>query len=103
MTLHVNEYGRVIRLMTNFDLSANTGLLLSKTAKSGDTINLVPTLGTTPLDIGNSMVVAANSYVNYTIKYGDFSEVGMYRLKLIADFGSGKRLISNEAYLNVLQ
>lgn len=93
MTLRANEYGKVIRLDANFDMSANTALAMLISDPSGNTATVTASLGTTTIDTGTG-TMTANEYMTYTLVSGDIDETGDWTFQGRYDEGASKRLLS---------
>jgi hypothetical protein len=100
MTMNVGEYGLVLNLNVNFDISAATSLQLAITRPDNTTINGVPIVGGTPLVTPDQGTFAANQYCTYTFIAGDLNQAGDYRARLTYT-DSTKRLISDQTTFTV--
>lgn len=98
------EYGdKSLVINTRYDLSGQTGLNLvvlrpDGTGFSRNEVDVSVGLVDTTDDDGNT--VLANEYVKYTLKNGDISLPGRYRLQLTVNGNSGQ-LVSLEKYVDV--
>lgn len=100
MTMNVGEYGLVLNLNVNFDISAATSLQLVITRPDNTTITGVPTVGAVDLVTPDQGTFAAHKYCTYTFVAGDLSQAGDYIARLTYN-DSTKRLISDPTSFNV--
>lgn len=112
-----NEYGQVIRVNLNQDVSTNTSLEViiqpelghSKNAHRdtdkprGAVVVANPdvTVGTTTITVGDE-TYSANEYLEYTIKPDDLSKSGTWRAKGAADISSTNRVVGDYKRFTVL-
>lgn len=100
MTMNVGEYGLVLNLNVNFDISAATSLQLAITRPDGTAINGTPTVGTVDLTTTDDGTYLAHKYCIYTFVAGDLSQAGDYIARLTYN-DSTKRLISDPTSFTV--
>jgi hypothetical protein len=101
MTMNVGEYGLVMNLNVNFDISAATSLQLAITRPDGTTIAGVPTVGAVDLVTGDGNgTFLAHKYCTYTFVAGDLSQAGDY-LARVTYTDASKRLISDPTSFTV--
>jgi hypothetical protein len=83
--MNAGEYGLVINLDAQYDLSANTSLSMSFTRADSTTFTVTNpqvTIGAVPLSTALG-TFAANQYAKYTLANGDLTVPGMYSVRLI--------------------
>lgn len=100
MTIKVGEIGKVINLITGYDMSSAT------------TVSVVLTKpdGTTTTKTGSSVVVGtttsgnliANEYFEYTTEASDIDQAGTWGIYGIYEDGTPKKFLSTEADFIVL-
>jgi hypothetical protein len=69
---NVDSAGGILRVNFNQDISAADSFTMEIQPTYGDLQNLIPTLGTTDVEVGDGKYLA-NQYVNYTITQGQFT------------------------------
>jgi hypothetical protein len=100
MTMNVGEYGLVLNLNVNFDISAATSLQLAITRPDNTTINAAPTVGLVDLVTTDSGTFLAKQYCSYTFAAGDLNQAGDY-LTRVTYTDASKRLISDPTSFTV--
>jgi hypothetical protein len=107
MTLRVGEIGKVIRVDTNFDLSANTELTLEFTKPDGTTLTKLtadgvsaPGVNVTDPDTGD--VFTANEYMEYDTISGDLDQAGIWSVEARYTDGTPKFYIGDTDTFSVL-
>jgi len=105
MSIRVAEVGKVFRLSTQFDMSANTALALKFTAPDGTTLTktnpdvTAPAVAITDPDLGS---LNASEYMAYTTLSTDFDQTGVWRV-CGTYTAAGVVLYSAEATFTVLE
>lgn len=100
MTMNVGEYGLVLNLNVNFDISAATTLQLAITRPDGTVVNGVPTVGAVDLSTSDQGTFAAKQYCIYKFQTNDLNQAGNYTARLTYTDAT-KRLISDPTSFSV--
>lgn len=100
MTINVGEYGLVLNVNVNFDISAATSLQLVITRPDGTTITGTPTVGAVDLVTDDDGTYLANQYCSYTFIAGDLNQAGDYTARVTYTDAS-KHLISDPTSFTV--
>lgn len=99
MTMNVGEYGLVLNLNVNFDISAATSLQMAITRPDGTAIAGVPTVGLVDL-VTDDGTFPAKQYCKYTFVNGDLNQAGDYIVRVTYNDAT-KRLISDPTSFTV--
>ncbi len=107
MSLKVGEIGKIIRVDTDFDLSANTELTLTFTKQDGSTLIKTKTSdGVTapgvPVTDPDGNEFEANQYMEYDFVSGDLDQSGRWFVKATYTDGTPKTFIGGCAEFAVL-
>lgn len=106
MTLKVGEFGKIIRVDTNFDLSANTELTLVFTKPDGSTLTKVKTDGVSAPGITvtdpDGVEFTANEYMEYDFASGDLDQAGRWFVRAEYDDATPKNFIGDTVEFTVL-
>lgn len=98
--MNVGEYGNVLRVNANYDMSTNIAFDIEIRQPNGVLLNVTPTLGTSLIStpLGDFQ---ANEYVEYTFLSGDITQRGEHRVRLTYDQSATVRLKSAFSYFTV--
>lgn len=90
--MNKDEYGQVLYVNVGQDLTGST-LTLVLQPEQGETLELQSgvEIGVTPITV-NGTLFNANEYATYTVKEGDLSYAGRWRMKLKVKFSATKEL-----------
>jgi len=103
--LNKNEYGQVLRINFNQDVSGATDLTFLLEPKYGTEVsktNLTGvTVGSSNVDVGDSSYLA-NEFIEYTIESTDLDYAGQYRMKGKAKLSATNEIVSDYVFFNVL-
>lgn len=106
MTLKVGEIGKIIRVDTNFDLSANTELTLVFTKPDGTTLTKIKSDGVSAPGVDvtdpDGNVFSANQYMEYDFASGDLDQAGRWFVRAEYDDATPKNFIGDTAEFIVL-
>ena len=99
--ININEYGQIIRINLDEDISAYTSLKIILQPKIGETVESEsPTLGLSNV-IEDDKAYLKNEYIEYTTQNGDITEAGLWRAKAEVTFAD-RKLISDYKLFTVL-
>lgn len=108
MSLRVGEIGKIIRVNTNYDLSANTELTLEFTKPDGTTVTKLkadgvsaPGVNVTDPDTGD--VFEANEYMEYDVESGLLDQSGQWYVEAKYNDATPKFFIGEPAQFAVLE
>jgi hypothetical protein len=106
ITLNKGEYGQKVYVNLGQDISTNIGFnfylepqigeLLTKTSTDGVAV------GTVNMVVDGETFIA-NEYLEYTIKDGDLSYAGLWRLRGDVSISTSLKVIGDYAFLTVLE
>ena len=106
LKLNKSEFGQVLRVNMNDDVSVNTALLFTLQPKFGESITKTDatgvSVGTANVDVGDSTYLA-NEYLEYTIESGVLDFSGQFRMKGEATLSATNKIVSDYQYINVLE
>lgn len=104
-TLNKGEYGDVIYVNINKDVSSGTSFSIKMQSRFGDLKERTESdgvaLGTTNVTVDGEKYMA-NEYLTYTVKEGDLDVAGIWQLKGIAVISSTRKIIGDYQYISVL-
>lgn len=104
-SLNKNEYGQVVRVNMLEDVSTNTLLKFILEPSVGDKLEKAAAdgvvVGTSNVTVDDESYLA-NEYLEYTIKDGDLTFVGSWRLKGEVDINSTKKVVGDYKIIEVL-
>jgi len=104
--LNVGEYGQVLRINFNADLTTATSYGFTLQPKFGVAIEkdntTGVTIGTSNTQVGENTYLA-NEFIEYTIEPEQLKEAGQYRMKADAVFPNGIKLITDFQQFTVLE
>ena len=106
MTLFTGGTGKLIRISTLFDMSANTGLQITFTKPDDTTLVVTNPEVTAPgVPVTDSVLgpLLANQYLEYTLKQDDLSLPGIWRFKGEAQLSSTVRAVGDYRTVTVLE
>lgn len=107
MTLKVGEFGKILRLDTNFDMSANTELTLVFTKPDGSTLTKTKTVDSVSapgieVTDPDGVVFSANEYMEYDFVSGDLDQAGRWFVRAEYDDATPKNFIGDTVEFTVL-
>ena len=106
MSLKVGEYGKTIRVDSDFDLTANTELTLVFTKPDGTTLTKVKADGVSApgVDVTSPAgeLFAANEYFEYDFASGDLDQAGRWFVRGEYDDATPKIFIGDTVEFTVL-
>lgn len=109
MTLRVGEIGKILRVNTNYNLSANTELTLEFTKPDGTVVTKTKTLdgvsapGIDVTDPITGDVFLANEYMQYSFASGDLDQSGQWYVEAKYTDATPKFFIGAPAQFAVLE
>lgn len=107
MSLKVGEIGKIIRIDTDYNLSANSELTLVFTKPDGSTLTKTKTLDnvTAPAvdatDPDTSEVFLANQYAEYATASGDLDQSGQWAVRVEYEDATPKKYIGDTSAFSV--
>lgn len=105
VAFNVGEYGKVLNINTNYDMSANTALDLVITRPDGTTFTRnspAVTISASPLVTLDAGTFAANQYMRYLIQDGDLTVPGEYAVRCSYTDAQPLRLIATTSFTVVI-
>jgi len=105
MASNVNEFGQVLRANMGEDVSTNIGLEFILEPEAGTKLTKTQSdgvvVGTVAVTEGDKSL-AANQYLEYTVKDGDLDQSGRWRKKGIAKISTTNEKVGNYERFTVL-
>lgn len=103
-TLNKNEYGQKVYINIGEDVSSASSITIKLQPQKGETLTKGSTdgvaVGSTNITVNNTDLIA-NEYLEYTIKEGDLTYAGTWRIKGEAQLSATNKVISNYSYFEV--
>lgn len=102
--IHINEFGHVFKVQTDFDLTSNSSVGMEITKPDGTTATIAGTVGTSTGTAtndsssgGGEVVFEANQWITVTVTATDmFASAGTYRVRGLYIDASPKELFTDK-------